>query len=86
MFPLIPFTAARTKSNASNYNCSSLSNQVKIRELENESRSIKKDVIGIIEIRRKSKDLIELNSGNSLYYKGKSTGRTSRVGFLMSNK
>ncbi|XP_072403145.1 uncharacterized protein [Diabrotica undecimpunctata] len=80
------YPARSTTLYVATYNCRSLANQAKLIELENEAVNIKWDVIGISEVRRKDKELIELESGNILYHKGTENGRTSGVGFLINKK
>ena len=66
------------------FNCRTLSTQARLLELEHELETIKWDILGISEVRRKGEGMIKLQSGNHLYYKGTDTGRTSGVGFLIN--
>lgn len=77
---------SQTLLNVCTYNCRTLSNEAKLRELESELELINWDVIGLSEVRRKGEDLIELQSGHMLYYHGTSNGRTSGVGFIIHRR
>lgn len=45
---------------------------------------MKWDIVGLSEVRRTSEELIQLKSGNTLFYKGNENNKTNGVGFLIT--
>lgn len=65
------------------YNVRTLRTDERLHELELETQKIKWDFIGLSEVRRNGEDLIKLNSGNLLYYRGYDDSSYGGVGFLI---
>ena len=61
-----------------------MSSEDRLLELQEELQYIKWDIVGLREVRRKVEDLLDLKSGNMLYYQGTDNGRCSGVGFLIN--
>eukprot|EP00794_Sanderia_malayensis_P008020 gene8020-8879_t len=70
--------------NICTYNTRSLLSNERLLELETELETIKWDIVGLGEVRRRGEGLVELQSGTMFYYKGRDNDSNTGVGFLVN--
>lgn len=68
------------------YNTRTLSNELKILELEEELKQIHWDIVGLSEVRRRGEEQISLKSGNTFYYRGNEESSDGGVGFIIHKR
>lgn len=68
------------------YNVRTLISDQKMMELEEELKTIKWDIIGLSEIRRRGEDQITLKSGHLFHFRGEEDTSNGGVGFIVHGK
>lgn len=68
------------------YNARTLLSDQKMMELEEELKTIKWDIVGLSEIRRRGEDQITLKSGHLFHFRGEEDTSNGGVGFIIHRK
>ncbi|XP_072397221.1 uncharacterized protein [Diabrotica undecimpunctata] len=76
----------RQPMHIASYNVKTMSSESKLLEMEEELKSIKWDVMGLSEVRRRGEEQYTLKSGHLFHFKGEDNSSNGGVGFIVHKR